>query len=131
MNTSKRKCMLSITIDQIQRFHISQIKIFSIKMCQQVHDVTSYLFCISSVNKSGRKAYGLRRYNQNRKVPGSNLIKRSAGLRDPTSLQTPGDLRVEYAKTQWLTSGEWGCPLEVGHEAAKYQLNKCVEFLPK
>ena len=30
---------------------------------------------------------GLRRCDQNRKVPGSNPTRRSAGLRDPTSLR--------------------------------------------
>ena len=42
---------------------------------------------------------GLRRCNQNRKVLGSNHTRRSAGLRDPTSLRGfPGDPRVEHVK---------------------------------
>ena len=43
---------------------------------------------------------GLRRCNKNRKVPGSKPTRCSAGLRDPTSLEAPGDLRVEYEQTQ-------------------------------
>ena len=56
---------------------------------------------------------GLRRC-KNRKVPGSNPTRRSAGLRDPTSLRGSRWHSGQKCKTQWLTSGEWGCPLDNG-----------------
>ena len=33
------------------------------------------------------------------------------GLGTQPLYQPPCDLRVEIVQTQWLTSGEWGCPL--------------------
>ena len=27
-------------------------------------------------------------------------------------------LRIKYVKTQWLKSGEWGCPLDNGSDLA-------------
>ena len=38
-------------------------------------------------NARGERPSGLRRCNKNRKVPGSKTARRSAGLRDPTSLR--------------------------------------------
>ena len=49
---------------------------------------------------------GLRHCDQNRKVPGSNPTRRSAGLRTHPRYKAPGDLRVEYVKRKCLTSGE-------------------------
>ena len=47
---------------------------------------------------------GLRRCDQNRKVPGSNPTRHLARLRDPTSLQ--GSWWTPHKR---LTSGEWSC----------------------
>ena len=57
---------------------------------------------------------GLRRCSKNQKVPGSNSTRRSAGLRDPTSLRGFRWPSGRKCNTQWLTSGEWGCPLDNG-----------------
>ena len=34
------------------------------------------------------------------------------------SKEAPGDLWVKIAKTQWLASGKWGCPLDNGPKLA-------------
>ena len=47
---------------------------------------------------------GLRRCDQNRKVPGSNPTRRSAGTQP--RYEAPGDPRVEYVKCKRLTLGE-------------------------
>ena len=46
---------------------------------------------------------GLERYSKNGKVPGSNPTRRSAGLRDSTSLQGSRWPSGRKRKTQWLT----------------------------
>ena len=51
----------------------------------------------------------LRRCSKNWKVPSSNPTRRSAGLRDPTSLRGSQWPSGRKCKTQWLTSGEWDC----------------------
>ena len=61
---------------------------------------------------------GLRSCSNNRKVPGSNPTRRSAGFRDPTSLRGSRWPTGRKCKTQWLTSGEWGCPLGNGSKLA-------------
>ena len=46
------------------------------------------LYCLMDLTLCrGEWPSGLRRCDQNRKVPGSNPTRRSAGLRDPTSLR--------------------------------------------
>ena len=47
------------------------------------------------------------------------------GLKTQPCYEAPGDLRVEIAKTQWLTSGEWDCPLDNGPKLAMEQPNSC------
>ena len=37
--------------------------------------------------------------------------------------KAPGDPWVKYVKTQWLTLGEWGCPLDNGLELVVGQPN--------
>ena len=67
---------------------------------------------------------GLRRCSKNRKVPSSIPTRRSVGLRDPTLLRGsrwPSGRKCK--KTQWLTSGEWGCPLDNGPKLAMGQPN--------
>ena len=66
---------------------------------------------------------GLERCSKNRKVPGSNPTRRSAGLRDSTSLQGSRWPSGCKRKTQWLTSGEWVCPLDNGPKLAVGQPN--------
>ena len=61
---------------------------------------------------------GLRRCSKNRKVPGSNPTRRSDGPRDPTSLRGSRWPPGRKWKTQCLTSGEWGCPLDNGPKLA-------------
>ena len=71
---------------------------------------------------------GLRRCSKNRKVPGSNPTRCSAGLRDPTSLRGswwPSGRK--FKKTQWLTSGQWGCPLDNGPKLAVRQPNSSLK----
>ena len=46
------------------------------------------------------RSSGLRRCDKNRKVPGSNPTRHSAGLRDQPRYEVPGDLRVEIVQTQ-------------------------------
>ena len=48
-----------------------------------------------------------RRCDQNRMVPGSNTTRRSAWLRDPTSLQSSQWPSGRVCKRKWLTSGKW------------------------
>ena len=59
----------------------------------------------------------------NRNVPGSILNRRSAGLRDPTSLRGSRWPSGRKCKRQWLTSGEWGCPLDNDPKLAVGQPN--------
>ena len=75
------------------------------------------------LDKRGEWPSGLRRCSKNRKVPGSNPTRRSAGLRDPTSLRGSRWPSGRKCKTQWLTSGEWGCPLDNGPKLAVGQPN--------
>ena len=39
-------------------------------------------------------------------------------------VKAPRDLWVEIAKAQWLTSGEWECPLDNDPKLAMVQPNK-------
>ena len=70
---------------------------------------------------------GLRRCSKNRKVPGSIPTRRSAGLWDPTSLRGSRWPSGRKCKTQWLTSGEWGCPLDNGPKLAMGQPNSSLK----
>ena len=70
---------------------------------------------------------GLGRCSKNRKVSGSNPTRRSAGLRDPTSLRGSRWPPGRKCKTQWLTSGEWGCPLDNGPKLAVGQPNSSLK----
>ena len=45
------------------------------------------------------------------------------GLGTQTPYEVPGDFWVEIAKTQWLTSAEWGYPLDNGPKMAVGQPN--------
>ena len=45
------------------------------------------------------------------------------GLGTQPYYEAPDDLRVDYVKTQWLTSGEWGFPLDNGPKLAVEQPN--------
>ena len=69
-------------------------------------------------------ASGLSCCNHNRNDLDSNHARHSAGLRDPTLLWGSRDLRVKYVKTQWLTSGEWGCLLDNGPKLVVGQPNR-------
>ena len=67
---------------------------------------------------------GLRRCSKNWKVPSSIPTTRSAGIRDPTSLQGlrwPADRKF---KTQSLTLAEWDCLLNNGPKLAVGQPNR-------
>ena len=55
---------------------------------------------------------GLRRCDWNRKVPGSNPTRHSAGLRDLTSLQCSSWPSGWIYKTQMITLAEWGYLLD-------------------
>ena len=66
---------------------------------------------------------GLWRCSKNRKVPGLNPTRRSAGLRDPTLLRGFRWPSSRKCKTQWLTSVEWECPLNNGPKLAVGQSN--------
>ena len=44
-----------------------------------------------------------------------------------TRYEAPGDLRVEYVKRKWLTSGEWSCLLDNGPKLAMGQPNSSFE----
>ena len=46
---------------------------------------------------------GLGHYNENRKVPGSNLTRRSAWLKDQTHYEAPADFRIETAGNAVIT----------------------------
>ena len=70
---------------------------------------------------------GLRRCSKNRKVPCSNPTRRSAGLRDPTSLRGSWWPLGRKCNTQWLTSGEWGCPIDNGPKLALGQPNSSLK----
>ena len=70
---------------------------------------------------------GLRRCNKNQKVPGSNPPRHSARLRDPTSLWGSRWPSGQKCKTQWLTSGEWGCPLDNDPKLAVRQPNSSLK----
>ena len=74
-------------------------------------------------NTRGEWPSGLRRCSKNRKVPGSITTRRSAGPRDPTSLRGSRRPPGRKCKTQWLKSGEWGCPLDNGPKLAVGQPN--------
>ena len=73
--------------------------------------------------------FGLRCCSKNRKVHGSNPTRRSAGLETQTSL------RGRKCQTQWLTSGECGCPLDnaqswvLGNQIAIKKINTTVETM--
>ena len=45
------------------------------------------------------------------------------GLESQPCYEAPGDLWVENVKPQWLTSSEWGCPLDNGPKLAMGQPN--------
>ena len=74
-------------------------------------------------NTRGEWPSGLRRCSKNRKVPGSITTRHSAGPRDPTSLRGSRRPPGRKCKTQWLKSGEWGCPLDNGPKLAVGQPN--------
>ena len=65
---------------------------------------TEKLFPFESVSEKIEK--------KNRKVPGSNATRRSADLEIQPRYEVPGDPRVEYVKTQWLTIGWVRLPLD-------------------
>ena len=46
-----------------------------------------------------------------------------SGLWSQPCYEAPGDILVENVKVQWLTSGEWDCPLENGPKLAMGQLD--------
>ena len=66
---------------------------------------------------------GLRRCCKNQKVPGWSPTRHSAGLRDPISLWGSWWPLGWKCKMQWLTSGEWGCPLYNGPKLTVGQSN--------
>ena len=81
--------------------------------------------CTNKGSMWGEWPSGLRRCGKNRKVPSSKPTRRSSRLRDPTSLRGsrwPSGRKCK--KTQWLTSGEWGCPLDNDPKLAVGQPNK-------
>ena len=58
------------------------------RICNKVYfKVCCVCYIFASLFFWGEWPSGLRRCDQNRKVPGSNPTRRSAGLRDPTSLR--------------------------------------------
>ena len=74
---------------------------------------------------------GLRRCNQNWRVPDSNPTRCLAGLRDPTLLQGSWWLSGWICKMQWLTSCEWDCLLDTGPKLTVVQPNSSfANFIP-
>ena len=131
--------VLNFNNDPLEKFHITKQKL---KLC--ITFLSSYFkWCLLKSWVGLRQIYkyswyddwsglvgewpsGLRYCSKNRKVPGSNPTRRSVGLRDPTSIrgsQWP-TLGSKNVKTQWLTSGEWGCPLENRQKLAVGQPNR-------
>ena len=70
---------------------------------------------------------GLRRYNQNWKVPGSKPTRHAVNLGTQPRYEAPSDLWVEYVQTQWLTLGQWGCPLKNDPRLAVAQPNSSLK----
>ena len=58
-----------------------------------------------------------KRCDQNR-FPVRTPLGARSGLGTQPRYEAPGDLRVEYVKRKWLTSGEWGCLLDNGPKLA-------------
>ena len=52
------------------------------------------------------------------RFPFRTLLGTRPGLGTQPRYEAPGDLRVEYVKRKWLTSGEWGCLLDNGPKLA-------------
>ena len=65
----------------------------------------------------------------NQNDPGSNPTRHSSGLRHLTSLQSSGDLWIDYVKIQWFTSGEWSCLFDNGWKFVVGQSNSSSENL--
>ena len=61
------------------------------------------------------------------KVPSSNPIRHLAWLRDPTSLRGSQWPSAQKCKMQWLTSGEWGYPLDNGPKMDVGQPNSSLK----
>ena len=58
------------------------------------------------------------------RFPIQNPLDARLGLGTQLRYEVPGDLWVEHVKTQWLTSGEWGCPLNNGLKLGVGQPNR-------
>ena len=61
------------------------------------------------------------------KVPSSNPIRHLAWLRDPISLRGSQWPSGQKCKMQWLTSGEWGYPLDNGPKMDVGQPNSSLK----
>ena len=67
------------------------------------------------------------RHCSNWKVPCSKPTKCLARIWDPTLLWGSWWPLGRKCKTQWLTTGEWGCPLDNGPKLAMGQLNSSLK----
>ena len=76
-----------------------------------------------SITRWGEWPSGSRRCIRIGRIPVQNLTRRSARLRDPTSLRGSQWPSGQKCKMQWLTLSQWGCPLDNGPKLAVGQPN--------
>ena len=73
---------------------------------------------ITNYSIRGEWPSGWRHCSKNWRVPSPNSTRHSARLMDPTLLRGSRWPSGRKYKTQWLTLGEWGCPLDNGPKLA-------------
>ena len=123
------RLVLKASIKRIYSFNPWILAMFSmLRLAQLKFYLFNILWFLSSLRivrgwPREERPSGLRRSDQNRKVPVQTQLGALLGLGVQPRYDAPGDHPAQYVKRKWVTSGEWGCLLDNGPMLAVGQPN--------